>query len=85
MNPLIPYTIGYVAYVSGDGNYGVDSTVTFDYDAFEERYPEVFQMLDSLSDSMRFDFIVAILDQDGEVLNEFADELEIDVKLLLDK
>jgi hypothetical protein len=78
MKPLIPYTFGYLAYVSGDGNYGVDSTVFFDYDTFEARYPE------DLSDSSRFDLIVAVLDQDEELLRDFAEEYELPLKALLD-
>jgi hypothetical protein len=84
MKPLITYTFGYLAYVSGDGNYGVDSTVFFDYDTFEARYPEVWSMLDDLSDSNRFDLIVAVLDQDEELLRDFAEEYELPLKALLD-
>jgi hypothetical protein len=84
MTTLIPYTISYQAYIAGDGNYGVDSIVTFDYDAFEARYPEVFDLLDDFGDSSRFEFLVAVLDQDEEMLRDFAEEYEIPLKKLLD-
>jgi len=73
---MIKYEYAYQAYVSGDGNYGVDSVVTFDYDYFHDEYPKAWEILDSIHDSSRVDFIVAVLDQDEETLNELAQDYE---------
>jgi hypothetical protein len=71
---MIKYEYGYQAYVSGDGNYGVDSVITFDYDYFHEEFPKVWAILDEIHDSSRFDFILAVLDQDEDTLTELAEE-----------
>lgn len=73
---MIKYEYAYQAYVAGDGNYGVDSVITFDYDYFHDEYPKAWAILDDIHDSSRVDFIVAVLDQDEEMLNELAQDYE---------
>lgn len=79
----LKFNDGYLAYVAGDGNYGVGTVVTFDYDDFADVYPEVFDKLDEMSDSSRVEFILTILNQDEEYLRELGEELDIDVYTLI--
>lgn len=73
---MIRYEIGYKAYVAEDGNYGVDTVVTFDYDYFYAEYPKAWEILDEIHDSSRVDFIVAVLDQDEDMLVQFQEDYE---------
>ena len=66
------YEYGYKAYVADDGNFGVDSIATFDYELFIDRYPKVWDIVDRLNDYARFDFIIAVLDQYEEELSRIA-------------
>ena len=74
MFTFVKYQSGYQAYVAGDGNYGVESVVTFDYDEFCEAYPTVFNKLDEMNDSTRCEFIQAILEENEEWLQEICDD-----------
>ena len=74
-----------VAYVADDGNYGVCTVITFDYELFHARYPKAWELVDQMSDYYRTEFILAILDQNEDELKEFADEYEFDLADVLDK
>ena len=80
---MIKYECAYQAYVAEDGNYGVDTVVTFDFDMFYAEYPKAWEILDSIHDSSRVDFIVAVLDQDEEMLNELAESYDFDLSHVL--
>jgi hypothetical protein len=76
---MLKYECAYQAYVADDGNYGVDTVVTFDYDLFHAEYPKAWEVLDSISDYSRVEVIIAILDQDEEELNRMAEEYEFNL------
>lgn len=76
---MIKYEYGYKAYVADDGNYGVESVVTFDFDIFLDQYPKAWEILDTVSDYSRFEFIVAVLDQDEEELTRMAEEYDFNL------
>ena len=78
------YEYAYNAYVAGDGNYGVDTVITFDYDYFHDKYPHAWEILDNIHDSSRVDFILAVLDQDEETLNELAESYDFPLSHVLD-
>lgn len=78
------YEYGYQAYVAGDGNYGVDTVVTFDYDLFHAQYPKAWDILDNIHDSERTEFIIAVLDQDEEELARMASDYEFRLADVLD-
>lgn len=73
------YEFGYKAYVAEDGNYGVESIITFDYELFIDKYPKAWALLDDIHESSRVDFIVAVLDEDEEMLVEFTNDYEFDL------
>lgn len=73
------YEYGYKAYVCGDGNYGVESVITFDYDYFHDKFPKAWELVDHIHELSRVDFIVAVLDEDEETLAEFANDYEFDL------
>lgn len=79
------YEYGYKAYVADDGNFGVDSIATFDYELFIDRYPKVWDIVDRLNDYARFDFIIAVLDQDEEELARIAEDYDFPLADVLDK
>ncbi len=79
------YEYGYKAYVADDGNFGVDSIATFDYELFIDRYPKVWDIVDRLSDYARFDFIIAVLDQDESELARIAEDYDFPLADVLDK
>ena len=81
---MIKYEYNYQAYVAGDGNYGVDSVITFDYDYFHDQYPKAWEILDTIHDSSRVDFILAVLDQDEEELIRMAEDYEFKLADVLD-
>lgn len=81
---LMKYEYNYHAFVSGDGSYGVDSIVTFDYDEFHERYPNAWSCLDEVHDSTRIELIIACLDQDEETIRELCEENELNPLDFLD-
>jgi hypothetical protein len=78
------YEYGYKAYVADDGNFGVASVVTFDYEDLFDKYPKVWDIIDNMNDNSRFEFIVAVLDQDEETLRVYAEEHEFNLKDVLD-
>jgi hypothetical protein len=78
------YEYGYKAYVADDGNFGVDSIATFDFDLFIDKYPKVWEIVDSLNDYARFEFIIAVLDQDEETLTTMAEEWDFPLRDVLD-
>jgi hypothetical protein len=79
------YEYGYKAYVADDGNFGVDSIATFDYELFIDRYPKVWDIVDRLNDYARFDFIIAVLDQDESELARIAEDYDFPLADVLDK
>jgi hypothetical protein len=79
------YEYGYKAYVADDGNFGVDSIVTFDFELFIDRYPKVWEIVDSLNDYARFEFIIAVLDQDESELARIAEDYDFPLADVLDK
>ena len=79
------YEYGYKAYVADDGNFGVDSIATFDYELFIDRYPKVWDIVDMLNDYARFDFIIAVLDQDESELARIAEDYDFPLADVLDK
>jgi hypothetical protein len=79
------YEYGYKAYVADDGNFGVASIVTFDFELFIDRYPKVWEIVDSLNDYARFEFIIAVLDQDEEELARIAEDYDFPLADVLDK
>lgn len=78
------YDYDFKAYVADDGNYGVDSVITFDYEEFSTEYPGVWEMLDSVHDNQRTEFLLAVLNQDEEALRELAEDYELPLDKLLD-
>jgi hypothetical protein len=85
MSVKLKHNTGYQAYVAGDGNYGVDSVITFDYDDFADFYPNVFDLLDNFSDSCRWEFIQAIFDEDEEALVQLCEEHDVDPYPIISK
>ena len=79
------YEYGYKAYVADDGNFGVDSIATFDYELFIDRYPKVWDIVDRLNDYARFDFIIAVLDQDEAELARIAEDYDFPLADVLDR
>ena len=73
---MIKYEYNYQAYVAGDGNYGVDTVITFDYDDLHAKYPKAWEILDEIHDSARVEFLMAVLDEDKEALLELANEYD---------
>jgi hypothetical protein len=78
------YEYGYKAYVADDGNFGVESIVTFDFDEFINKYPKAWEIVDNLNDLSRFSFVVAVLDQDEEELASMAEDWEFSLADVLD-
>ena len=78
------YDYDFKAYVADDGNYGVDSVITFDFELFIAQYPGVWEMIDNIHDSQRTEFLLAVLDQDEEALRELAEDYELPLEKLLD-
>jgi hypothetical protein len=78
------YEYGYKAYVADDGNFGVGSVVTFDYEELFDKYPKAWEIVDSVNDYARFEFIVAVLDQDEEELTRMAEEWDFNLADVLD-
>lgn len=81
---LMKYDYDYQAFVSGDGSYGVDTVVTFNYDEFHERYPNVWSNLDEVHDSTRIELIMATLEQDEEAIRDLCDENDLNPLDFLD-
>lgn len=79
MPKKIDYTFDHLAYVADDGNYGVDSVMTFDFDEFIAQYPEAWDVLDQVYERSRTELLLAIFDQDIEALKDFAEEYEFDI------
>ena len=62
------------AYVSADGSYSAcEDTLTFDTDALSEKQ---WQVVDELPDSMKFEYVLAVLDGDDEYVAELESECE---------
>jgi hypothetical protein len=77
--------LGYKAYVTGDGHSGVESVVVFDYEDLYDKYPKVWEIIENMNEYFKYDFIVAFLEQDMEVLEEAAAEHDFDISLVIDK
>lgn len=79
--PMTPmkYTHDFVAFVAGDGSYGVEELVTFDYQEFSERYPKAWEALDGVTDSWRVELIIAVLTEDEETLRSLAEDYDLDL------
>ncbi len=84
MSTLIRYDYDYKAYVAADGNYGVDSIITFDYDEFHERHPMAWERLDEVHDSTRIELLIATLDQDEDTIRELCEENDLNPLDFLD-
>jgi hypothetical protein len=80
---MTKYEYGFKAYVADDGNYGVDSIITFDFEDFNAEYPSVWEMLDNVHDSQKTEFLLAVLNQDEEALRELAEDYELPLNKLL--
>jgi hypothetical protein len=80
MPKRIDYKFDHLAYVADDGNYGVDSVMTFDFDEFIAQYPEAWDVLDQVYERSRTELLLAIFDQDIEALKGFAEEYEFDLE-----
>lgn len=78
------YEYDFKAYVADDGNYGVESIITFDYEDFNTLYPGVWEMIDNVHDNQRTEFLLAVLNQDEEALRELAEDYELPLDKLLD-
>lgn len=78
MQKAMNYDYDFKAYVSSDGNYGVDSIITFDYTEFESRFPKAWGLLDEVHDSTRIELLVATLDRDEETIIALCEENELD-------
>lgn len=78
MTPM-KYNVDFVAYVAGDGSFGVDDVVTFDYQEFSERYPKAWAALDNVTDSWRVELILAVLNEDEEALRSLAEDYDLDL------
>jgi predicted nucleotide-binding protein len=62
------------AYISGDGSFSAcEDTITFDTDALTNKQ---WDILDSLPDSMKMEYAIAILDGDDDFVNEIESEYE---------
>ncbi len=81
---MIKYDCAYKAYVADDGNFGVDSVITFDFEDLLDKFPKAWEIVDQMSDSSRFDFILAVCDQDEVMLTEFAENYEFELSDVLD-
>ena len=79
------YEYAHQAYVADDGNYGVASVLTFDFELFIDRYPKAWEVLDNVSDYYRTEFMLAVLDQDEDTLKDFANDYEFDLADVLDQ
>lgn len=79
--PMTPikYTHQFVAFVGGDGSYGVEELVTFDYAEFAERYPKAWAALEDVTDNWRVEFILAVLSEDENALRSLAEDYDLDL------
>ena len=80
---MIRYETGYKAYVADDGNFGVADVITFDYEDLLDKYPKAWEIVDSLNDYARFEFILAVCDEDEVVLAEFAENYDFELSDVL--
>lgn len=67
-NQMADYTSRYGAWIETDGSYGVSQVVMFDVNALDE---DQWELLDSLNDGAKFDFVYAVLN--NEDLTEWED------------
>jgi hypothetical protein len=65
---MAEYVSRYGAWIETDGSYGVSQVVMFDVDALDE---DQWELLDSLNDGAKFDFVYAVLN--NENLSEWED------------
>lgn len=65
---MAEYVSRYGAWVETDGSYGVSQVLMFDEDALDE---DQWELLDSLNDGAKFDFVHAVLN--NEDLSEWED------------
>lgn len=85
MPKRIDYKFDHLAYVADDGNYGVDSVMTFDFDEFSSQYPEAWDVLEEVYERERTELLLAVFDQDIEALKRFAEEYEFDLSKVVAK
>lgn len=71
------------AYFAEDGNYGVDYVLTFNFEEFNQQYPDAWDIVDDIAESQRIEFILAVINQDEESLRELADDYEFDLSSVL--
>ena len=65
---MADYTSHYGAWVETDGSYGVSQVLMFDENSLDE---DQWELLDSLNDGAKFDFVYAVLN--NEDLTEWED------------
>ncbi len=62
------------AYVSADGSWSAcEDTITFDTDALTEKQWEI---VDGLTDYLKMEYVIAVLDGDDEYVKEIESEFE---------
>ena len=75
----IKYEHNFSAYVAGDGSFGVEEIITFDYQEFAERYPRHWEALENISDNWRVEFILAVLTEDDDTLQSLIEDYGLDL------
>ncbi len=62
------------AYVSADGSWSAcEDTITFDADALTDKQWEI---VDGLTDYLKMEYVIAVLDGDDEYVKEIESEFE---------
>jgi hypothetical protein len=62
------------AYVSADGSWSAcEDTITFDTDALTDKQWEI---VDGLTDYLKMEYVIAVLDGDDEYVKEIESEFE---------
>jgi hypothetical protein len=77
--------LGYKSFVADDGSYGIDTIVVFDPDDLYDQFPGVWDIIEQIGDNYKYDFVIAFLEQNMEVLEEAAAEHDFDISLVIDK
>lgn len=68
---MAKYNHGFTAYVATDGSYSAQEDVlTFDPDDLTDKQ---WELLQELSDADKFYYVLAILDEDEEVVKDYED------------
>ena len=71
------YEVDFRAYVADDGNYGVDTVLTFDFAEFEQKFPKVWDRLEEIYETQRTEFLIAVMDGDEETVQAICEDSEI--------